>query len=204
MPYYSRENTEKRPNVREEKNALRASFRQRRSALSPEHKEKLDDAICRRLSSLISVRFADEVLSFSPLAGEVDVRKFNEFILKSGKGLYLPRCIEGTHEMNFHLVTSTDSLENGSFSILEPSESSPIWKNEQNKRSVCIIPAMSYDKNGFRLGYGKGYYDRYLSSKNTLKVGVCYTSFLSSSIPRGRYDLAVDIIVTEKGIINVK
>jgi 5-formyltetrahydrofolate cyclo-ligase len=63
---------------------------------------------------------------------------------------------------------------------------------------------MSYDKNGFRLGYGKGYYDRHLSSKNTLKVGVCYTEFMSDSIPRGRYDLAVDIIVTEKGIITVK
>jgi 5-formyltetrahydrofolate cyclo-ligase len=62
---------------------------------------------------------------------------------------------------------------------------------------------MSYDKKGYRLGYGKGYYDRYLSSRNTVKIGVCYSQFLSDSIPRGRFDLSVDLIVTEKGIITV-
>ncbi len=180
---------------------LRAEFREKRKSLSPDIKAEWDEAICRRLCGLVSVRYAKEILSFSPLAGEVNVTAFNEYALKNGKALYLPRCKEGTSEMSFHLVQSLDFLDVGSYKIMEPPEDFPVWENTAENSSVCIIPAMSYDKNGYRLGYGKGFYDRYLSSKNTLKIGVCYTDFLSESIPRGRFDLAVDIIVTEKGII---
>ena len=184
--------------------AMRAVFKEKRAALDPLVKADMDEKICQRLSSLVSVRYADEILSFSPLKGEVQIGSFNENVLKSGKRFYLPRCVKGTSEMNFHLVSSMGELENGSFSIMEPSEDAPKWENKTGVNAVCIIPAMSYDKSGYRLGYGKGYYDRHLSSKNVLKIGVCYTDFLSDEIPRGRFDLSVDIIVTEKGIINCK
>lgn len=183
--------------------ALREIYKAKRIALSPDEKAKMDEAICRRLSSLVSVRYADEILSFSPLKGEIDTSAFNEYCLKNGKPLYLPRCVKGTSEMDFHLVGDLSELDVGSFSIKEPSVEAPKWENAEKRNAVCIIPAMAYDRAGFRLGYGKGYYDRYLSSKNVLKIGVCYTSFLAQSIPRGRYDLAVDIIVTEKGVITV-
>ncbi len=203
MAYFFDKGGSPRPNVRELKMEMRKKFREKRRNLDPELKAKWDEQICKRLCSLVSVRYSDEILSFSPLAGEVGVAEFNTYALKNGKALYLPRCKPGTSEMTFHLIESLDELENGSYSIMEPSEDAPLWQNSSDRRSVCIIPAMSYDKNGFRLGYGKGFYDRYLSSKSTLKIGVCYTQFLSESIPRGRYDLAVDIIVTEKGIITV-
>ena len=190
--------------MREEKMALRAIFREKRKSLDPQLKAEMDAQICQRLSSLVSVRYADEVLSFSPLTGEIEISAFNENVLKSGKKFYLPRCVKGTSEMNFHRVESIAELENGSFSIMEPSEDAPKWKNESGVNAVCIIPAMSYDRQGYRLGYGKGYYDRHMSSKNVLKIGICYTDFLSEAIPRGRFDLSVDIIVTEKGIINCK
>ena len=194
----------KKRNVREEKMAMRAVFKEKRKSLDPKVKSEKDALVCQRLSSLLSIRYADEILSFSPLTGEIDVTSFNETMLKSGKKFYLPRCIQGTSEMNFRLVSSMDELENGSFSIMEPSEDAPKWENKDGVNAVCIIPAMSYDKNGYRLGYGKGYYDRHLSSKNVMKIGICYTDFLSEEIPRGRFDLSVDIIVTEKGIINCK
>lgn len=192
-----------RRNIKEEKMQLRELFREKRAALSADKKKEMDEALCRRLQSLVSVRYADEILSFSPLAGEIDINSFNIYVIENGKALYLPRCIAGSPEMNFHRVGALAELAKGSFSINEPSADAPIWQNDPEKRAICIIPAMSYDKKGFRLGYGKGYYDRYLSTKKVLKVGLCYTSFLSQTIPRGRYDLSVDIIVTEKGIITV-
>jgi 5-formyltetrahydrofolate cyclo-ligase len=203
MPYYFDKG---RPtqNIKELKNELRSKFREKRKSLSPELKMVWDEQICRRISSLLSVRYADCVLSFSPLSGEVDVSEFNSYVLKNDKELYLPRCKPGTREMSFHLISDFGELESGSFSIMEPNENAPVWQSANGKRTVCIIPAMSYDKNGFRLGYGKGYYDRYLSSKDVLKIGVCYTQFLSDNIPRGRFDLSVDIIVTEKGVITVQ
>lgn len=193
-----------RRNLREEKMTLRAVFKEKRRSLDPKIKAEMDASICQRLASLLSVRYADEILSFSPLAGEIDVTAFNDAMLKSGKAFYLPRCVKGTSEMNFHLVGSYSELENGSFSIKEPSADAPLWENVVGRNAVCIIPAMSYDCQGYRLGYGKGYYDRHLSSKRTLKIGVCYTDFISEEIPRGKFDLSVDIIVTEKGIINCK
>lgn len=201
MPYFF--DKAPRQNVRELKMKMRETFKAKRKALAPETKAMWDEKISQRLASLVSVRYADEILSFSPIAGEVNISGFNDYAMKSGKDFYLPRCRENG-EMDFHLVKNAEELENGSFSIKEPSADAPIWKNENGKRAVCIIPAMSYDKKGFRLGYGKGYYDRHLSSKNTLKIGVCYTSFISDSIPRGRFDLSVDIIVTEKGIITIE
>ena len=134
---------------------------------------------------------------------EIDVAEFNQFVLDSGKRLYLPRCVKGTPEMNFHLVSGMDELSRGSFSINEPSADAPIWNEQSGVSCAVIIPAMSYDRRGYRLGYGKGYYDRYLSDKGAVKIGICYTDFIAEHIPNGRFDLAVDIIVTEKGIITV-
>lgn len=193
-----------RPNIRELKASMRAELEVRRRAISPEEKRELDDAICRRLSSLISIRYASEILSFSPRPEEVGIGQFNRQMAESKKDFYLPRCVPGTAEMNFRLVKSLDELEKGAFSIMEPPESALAWKNEPGKNAVCIIPAIAYDPDGYRLGYGKGYYDRYLSSKDVLKIGVAYTQFLVDQVPRGRYDLSVDIIVTEKSVLTVK
>ena len=192
-----------RVNIREQKNALRTEYRAKRKALDPEVKAQMDAAVCKRLATLVSVRYASEILSFSPLAGEIDVAEFNQFVLDSGKRLYLPRCVKGTPEMNFHLVSGMDELSRGSFSINEPSADAPIWNEQSGVSCAVIIPAMSYDRRGYRLGYGKGYYDRYLSDKDAVKIGICYTDFIAEHIPNGRFDLAVDIIVTEKGIITV-
>ncbi len=203
MAYFF-DKTPPRTNIKELKIALCAKFREKRNSLSAQAKASLDKEINANLLALAKVRDADEILSFSPLAGEVDVGYFNIQALQNGKALYLPRCINGTSEMNFHSVQTLDVLESGSYRIMEPPADAPVWQNDAKKHSVCIIPAMSYDKKGYRLGYGKGFYDRYLASKSTFKIGVCYSEFLSESLPRGRFDLAVDIIVTEKGIITVQ
>ena len=67
--------------------------------------------------------------------------------------------------------------------------------------SVCIVPALVYDKQGFRLGYGKGYYDRFLSGFHGVTAGLIYSDFVVKSLPRGRFDKASDIAITEKGVI---
>ena len=72
--------------------------------------------------------------------------------------------------------------------------------------AVCIIPAIVYDKEGFRIGYGKGFYDRYLPSFSGTKIGLAYNDFIIDKVPRGKYDLSADVLITEKGItaINTK
>lgn len=187
--------------VRDKKIELRSVYRAKRSALEPDYKASLDADITRRLLSLAGFRYADAVLSYMPLPGEVDITAVNEAVLESGKILALPRCLPGTPTMEFCIVSSLEQLKPGAFSIMEPGTECPIWNYGDNRNVMCVVPALAYDFGGFRLGYGKGYYDRYLSSKEITKVGVVYNSFMTKNLPRGRYDLSVDLIVTEKGIV---
>ncbi len=189
--------------IRDQKNALRVTFKEKRRAISQEERVCRDSLICKKMLSLATYRYADTVLSYSPLKGEVDITEFNLAVLKSGKRLALPRCVPNTPIMDFRYVESLDELEDGSWSIKEPSEKNEIWQSGA-QNTLCIIPAMAFDADGYRLGYGKGYYDRFLPSKSLTTLGVVYSDFTVKRLPRGRYDLSVDMVVTEKGLINVK
>ena len=190
--------------LRDRKNELRASFREQRKQISAEKRETLNAEICKRLLSLAAFRFADTVLSYSPLAGEVDITEFNRAVLASGKKLALPKCTQGDPLMKFHVISDLDSMETGMFSIKEPSENDPLWVQSSGEKAICIVPAMAFDLTGHRLGYGKGYYDRFLSGIDVTKIGVAYTDFVVKSLPRGRFDLAADLIVTDTRIITPK
>lgn len=190
--------------LRDKKNEQRAVFREKRKGISAEERTRLSAEICKRLMALSAFRFADTVLSYSPLAGEVDVTEFNRAVLKAGKRLALPKCARGEPIMSFHLISDIDAMETGMFSIKEPSENDPVWEMASGERAICVIPAMAFDLTGHRLGYGKGFYDRFLSSQSITKIGVAYTDFVVKSLPRGRFDLAADIIVTDKRIITPK
>ncbi len=193
---YTRKGT---PTVHELKKLLRADFREKRRAIPFEKRAELSAEICKRLLSLAAYRFSDIVLSYSPVTGEVDISDFNRAVLASGKRLAFPRCIPGEPRVNFHYVKSLDELAKGAWSIKEPREDSEIWESGHGS-TVCILPGMAFDRDGYRLGYGKGYYDRFLSSNQMTKVGVVYSEFIVDSLPRGRFDLSVDVIVTERNI----
>lgn len=198
---YSRNNV---PSLRDRKNELRAVFREKRKAISPEKRVSLNAEVCKRLLSLAAFRFADTVLSYFPINGEVDVTEFNRAVLKAGKKLALPKCERGEPLMHFHLINDLDAMETGMFSIKEPKETDPVWEYSDKERVMCVIPAMAFDLTGHRLGYGKGYYDRFLSGHDITKIGVAYTDFVVKSLPTGRYDLAADLIVTDTRIITPK
>lgn len=189
--------------IRTEKNELRARYKALRSMLSREHGAERDKRICERILSLVSYRYADTLMLYSPIGSEIDVSPIVRAAFKSGKRVAYPRCIANTCEMRFHYVDSVDMLKHGSYGILEPDEDTPVLdKREICKRGdcICIIPALVYDRRGYRVGYGKGYYDRYLSDFKGTKLGVTYSELLLDELPHGRYDLHTDLIVTERGV----
>ena len=75
--------------------------------------------------------------------------------------------------------------------------------SKESGSAVCFVPGLLYDKAGFRLGYGKGFYDRYLSSFSGCKIGVIYSDYILPVVPRGRFDVSVDTLLTEKGVKSV-
>ncbi|MBQ8248351.1 MAG: 5-formyltetrahydrofolate cyclo-ligase [Clostridia bacterium] len=186
--------------IRRRKNDIREKYKALRAAIPHEKKLQMDEKICNTFISLATYRYASVLLMYSPKGDEVNVLPIAERALKDGKQVAFPRCIPETHDMEYHYVTSLDQLKPGTYGLLEPTPDLPRYDRASTAPSACIIPALVYDKNGFRLGYGKGYYDRYLGSYIGSKVGMIYSDYIIDSLPRGRFDLSVDFIATEKGI----
>ncbi len=193
---------EKVIDIRPIKKELRAEAREMRSSLSPERKSALSRKIKNKLLNLFAVREVETVLCYVSTDIEVDTREFIESLLKMGKRVAVPRCEGKESEMNFYYIDSLESLSPGSFGVDEPDPSKCIMFADAVK-SVCIVPAFMFDKQGYRLGYGKGYYDRYLSKYKGATIGICYSENLKDELFHGKYDRAVDLVVTDKDILTI-
>lgn len=191
--------------LREHKNRIRDKYRALRKAMDPDTKKHFDQRICDKFISLTSYRFADVLLMYAPLPDEIDVLPILADALSRGKTVAFPRCNDLEHTMTYHIVEDISQLKKGAFGIMEPSPDLPVFIPSQHKElnMLCFIPALCFDRQGYRLGYGKGYYDRYLTDFSGAKMGVCYQCCLVDSLPRGKYDTAVDFLLTEKGVITL-
>ena len=189
--------------IKNQKNRLRALYIEKRRQIPAVEKAELDMRLCERFMALVTYRYADALLLYAPKPAEIDVMPIAESALASGRIVAFPRCDDredGTHHMNFHIVTSLDQLEVGSYGIREPSGDLPIYDPGYSDKAVIIVPALSYDRMGYRLGYGGGYYDRFLSGFCGTRVGFAYSRFICPKLPRSRYDLPVDVLVTERRV----
>lgn len=187
--------------IRQEKEQLRSKYKQIRKSFSSQEKQKSDEKIKRKLTQLWAYRDEELILPYVSLPSEVDTKQLIVEALKDGKKVAVPRCVENTRNMDFYLINSINDLEIGSFGVLEP-KVDKCDKLEEIKDGLCIVPALAFDKRGYRLGYGKGYYDRFLSSFEGKIVGVCYSSCVCERLPNGKYDRMVSSIVTEKNVIS--
>lgn len=186
--------------IREYKNNLRNKYKELRRGFSFAQKLVLDDAIFNKITSLDCYKKSELVITFVSTPIEVDTQRLIEYSLKVGKKVAVPKCIDGTRLMDFYLIESLSDLEPATFNVLEPIIEKCI-KLENFENSICIVPGLAFDLDGYRLGYGKGYYDRFLSGyTGGEKIGVCYCCCTANKIPRGRFDKAVNLLITEKFI----
>lgn len=184
--------------IRTQKIELRAEYRARRRALDKALRKKHDAKICETVISLASFRYCDTVLTYSPLDDEINVDPIAEEALRRGKTVAFP-VTEKRGIMTFHTVKSLDELTLGAGGIKEPPASNPVCGGNLSN-ALCIVPAFLFDPDGYRLGYGGGYYDRYLADFSGNKIGVVYSEFILPRLPRGRFDISVDLLVSEKGV----
>ncbi len=187
--------------IRKVKDEIRADYSARRAAMDPAEKKRRDDAICRAAISLVSFRYAEYVLLYAATENEIQIRDIAIEALNRGKKIAFPRCDKETHTMQYHIVSSLDELAPDTYGILEPPPENPIYDPETDLGSaICFVPGLVYDKAGYRLGYGKGFYDRYLSHFSGCTLGVVYSDYILPVVPRGRFDVSVNILLTEKGV----
>lgn len=177
------------------KNKLRREFAKRRNEISD--KNNKDIQICRALLESNLYNNADELLCFYPINGEVNTFQIINTALNDGKKLCLPVCTAEKGIMDFYSVTSLEMLKTGKFSLPEP-DVNVCERVDFFCNAVCIVPAYTYDYFGYRLGYGGGYYDRFLSDFKFPKIGVCYDELLYDALPKDEFDVKVDYVITDK------
>lgn len=190
--------------IRKYKKELRAKYKQLRKDMSEQTKAELDDKICRKLVSTDAYKRCKRLLTYVSTDIEVDTMQLIHTALADGKIVAVPRCIDGTRNMDFYIITSDKQLGSGSFGVLEPDPQKCELLTCFDD-AVCIVPALAYDMYGYRLGYGKGYYDRFLAAHSGLyNIGIEYCSCTVSNLVSGKFDIAADLIVTEKYIKKLK
>ncbi len=187
--------------IRPVKDKLRLLSRQYRLSLSKEEKARIDRKIANKFLNMWQYRESELILTYVSTEIEVDTRYIIETALKDGKRVAVPKCIEGTRNMDFYLIDGFSCLEKGMFSVLEPLESCRRLHDFTDKQAVCIVPALMFDLAGYRLGYGKGYYDRFLAKFSGKTLGLCYNECVKEGLPHGKYDRRVEKIVTQSRVI---
>ena len=173
-----------------------------RNALPEEFRQSASEKICSRITSMASFGLCDIVLCYSPIGSEVDVLPIARAALRRGKTVAFPVC-DGD-EMEFYKVNDPSELtETNHFGVLEP-----VAKEENlivpTKTTMILMPGLLFDTHGKRIGYGGGYYDKYIRRypdllHSSMTVGVTYSAFLSDiPIPYTDLDISAAIVVTEK------
>ncbi len=183
--------------IRPVKAGLRERYKTFRRELPPEKKARLDQMIASRVTSLWQYKRNRLLLIYVSTAIEVDTYRIMEQAWADGKRVAVPRCVPGTRNMEFYYINSLGDLEPGTFGVLEPRpDRSRLLTDFQS--GLCIVPALSYDWHGYRLGYGKGYYDRFLARFGGQMIGICYSECVQKRLPHGRFDRPVELLVTER------
>lgn len=188
--------------IDQRKRALRAHFRQLRRELAPDLRREADARIEERLAILPAFAQADVVLTYLDMGSEVRTHGIIEHAWAVGKIVALPRCVPGTHEMAWYCVESFGGLVRSRFGVEEPD---PVQARQLvldgGKRAVALVPGLTFDERGYRLGYGGGFYDRFLADFDGVSVGLCREVQMSDDLRAAgvvdAFDLPVQLVATE-------
>ncbi len=182
--------------------AIRQQALKSRSSMTSEQCKAASQDICDRLFDLFRGDFGSQshcILSYYPIKNEADLWDFHENMIIQGERIFFP-VVDGL-DMNFYHADDKKGFAPGSFACFEPVDRSIPYKKDTP--AVVLVPGVAFSESGDRLGYGKGYYDRFLSDAANIvkKIGVCYESQLFNDIKPESTDIPMDIIITEKRII---
>ena len=187
--------------VATEKQRLREERLVARETLSEQERCVLDESITQKLLATPEYAEATTVLTYVSVSSEVSTRMFIECALRDEKTVAVPRCLPG-HRLEFVAIASLEQLVAAPFNLLEPAKELPAVTEDQKNNSICIVPALLVDTKGYRLGYGAGFYDRFLSTYPGKKICLAYQQSLSrTTLPHTAFDVAVDVVITESEVL---
>ena len=176
-----------------DKKTLRGRYLAERASLSAVEKQAIDRAIAQNILQSEFYQQAECIFCYVSTAEEIDTRMVLENALASGRTVCVPLCGKGG-SMTARKITALSELQTGHYGILEPSDTAPEIAPENI--DLILAPALSCDRKGYRLGYGGGYYDRYLEQYPVpVKLGICFAFQLVDAIPAETFDQAADVVI---------
>lgn len=184
-----------------EKEKIRRRILKLRNSLSPKERREKSKRIKEKLFTLFEFKTAKIVLLYAAKGSEVETKEIIQEALFSGEKVGLP--ITKEKDLLFSQILNYEELSPSTFGILEPKKK---YRPLPLKRiDLVIVPGIAFDIKGNRIGFGRGFYDRFLSKipKRILKIGLAFElQVISESFPRNRRDVALNKIITEKRVID--
>ncbi|MFI3201636.1 MAG: 5-formyltetrahydrofolate cyclo-ligase [Eubacteriales bacterium] len=184
-------------NNKDKKYRLRQEILWKRKQMVEEDVIKKSNEITNHVLETTAFLQAKNLLLYAPIQQEVDTRILAREAIRLHKTVYYPK-VNGD-SMHFYAVTKTEDLQVGYQSILEPIDGLPRFQGEQD--TCMIVPGVVFDCGGNRIGYGKGFYDRFLTNDRSIDtIGVCYALQLVEKLPVEEFDIPLNRVITEYGV----
>jgi len=170
---------------------------ERRDETSFDMMKIVSQQIHKKLRKSKIFKDANKIGAYYPIGSEVLTQDILQEVLSSGRELFLPKVVED--EIEFRKTTDFSYLEKGNFDIMEPKDNCPA----DNNLDLLLVPTVGISQDGVRLGYGHGFYDKFLSKNKVETVSLIYEKQVIKKIPRTEHDIIMNWILTEDRFVNV-
>ena len=145
----------------------------------------------KKLKKIYAFKNAQKIGVYYPIGSEILTQNIIQELISNGQEVFLPKVID--EKMEFRKITDFSSLEKGSFDIMEPKDDCKV----NNSLDVILVPTVGISPSGVRLGYGHGFYDKFLAEHKTTTISLILEKQIIKNIPKSEYDILMDWIVTE-------
>ena len=185
---------------------LRTEIAARRASIPPDVRHAAELRLCAKLQATPAWQAAPLVVGYVAVRGEINLTPLWQAAVADGKGYALPCTLTGADEgrMAFRRLSRYDpsALRSARYSIPEPTADAPLLSPQAMDNALILVPGLSFDTDGYRLGYGGGYYDRFLADLadrgiRVTTVGLVFAACRTLRLPREAHDVPVDIVLDE-------
>lgn len=185
-----------------DKKLIRSSIRKLRDSMSEDERSVKSERITDSVTGTPEYKAARDVLIYVSTGSEADTTELIKRCFEDKKNVYVPKVYG--KEMRFISIGSLDELTPGYYGIMEPVSDEPVWEKgsrDTYNDSLCIMPGLAFDRKFNRIGYGGGFYDKFLEKAQVYKMAVCYDCQIVECIDAQDTDIKPDMIVTDMEVI---
>ena len=178
-----------------ERKSLRSLLLEKRDNTSFDFMKIASEKIQKKLKKINAYRNAQKIGVYYPIGSEVLTQDIIQELLSNGKDVFLPKVIG--KKMEFRKISNFSSLEKGSFDIMEPKDDC----QTDNSLDVVLVPTVGISPVGVRLGYGHGFYDKFLAEHKVTTISLTLEKQIVKNIPKSEHDIIINWIITEDRIL---